>query len=263
MSGAAPPPIEAARSPREDRYARVVDAVIPALDEEAAIGAVLDAIPRPAVRRVVVADNGSTDRTAEVARAHGALVVTEPRRGYGSACLRAIEALRGEPPEAVLFLDADGSDDPAQATELLEPIAAGRADLVIGSRALGGADPGALTPTQRFGNWLATRLLRLCYGVRYTDLGPFRAIRWDALEALGMRDRDFGWTVEMQVKAARRGLRHEEVPVRYRKRVGRSKISGTVSGSVRAGWKILGTIAWDRVAGGRRGSARPQRGRPP
>lgn len=202
---------------------------------------------------MVVADNGSTDRTAAVARAHGAVVVTEPRRGYGAACLRALAALRAEPPEAVLFLDADGSDDPAQAAALLEPIAAGRADLVIGSRVLGGAEAGALTPAQRFGNRLATRLLRLLYGVRYTDLGPFRAIRWGALESLAMRDRDFGWTVEMQVKAARRGLRHEEVPVRYRKRIGRSKISGTVSGTLRAGWKILGTIARDRVAGGRRG----------
>jgi glycosyltransferase involved in cell wall biosynthesis len=228
-----------------------VDAVIPALNEEASIGAVLDAIPRPAVRRVVVADNGSVDRTADVARAHGALVVAEPRRGYGAACLRAIDALRGEPPHVVLFLDADLSDDPAEAPRLLEPIAAGRADLVIGTRALGGADPGALTATQRFGNWLATRLLRLLYGARYTDLGPFRAIRWDALEALRMRDRDFGWTVEMQVKASRMGLRHEEVSVRYRRRIGKSKISGTVSGSVRAGIKILGTIARDRLWGGR------------
>ena len=190
----------------------VVDAVIPALDEEESIGAVLDALPRPPVRRVVVADNGSTDRTADVARAHGADVVREPRRGYGAACLRALEALRPDPPDIVLFLDADASDDPAEASRLLEPIEAGRADLVIGSRALGAQEPGALAPAQRIGNWTATRLLRLLYGVRCTDLGPFRAIRWPALAALGMADRDFGWTVEMQVKAARHGLLYEEVP---------------------------------------------------
>jgi glycosyltransferase involved in cell wall biosynthesis len=252
VSAAAPPPAGAGRFRGEGPGALRVDAVIPALDEEASIGAVLDAIPRPPVRRVVVADNGSTDRTAEIARARGALVVSEPRRGYGAACLRALASLRAEPPDAVLFLDADLSADPTEATALLEPIAAGRADLVIGSRALGRAERGALTPAQRFGNWLATRLLLLLYGARYTDLGPFRAIRWEALEALGMRDRDFGWTVEMQVKAARLKLRHEEVPVRYRKRVGKSKISGTVSGTVRAGIKILGTIARDRLLHGRR-----------
>jgi glycosyltransferase involved in cell wall biosynthesis len=236
-------------APPEGEEGLVVDAVLPALNEEASIGAVLSAIPRPPVRRVVVADNGSTDRTADVARAHGAVVVAEPRRGYGSACLRGLAALRPDPPHAVLFLDADWSDDPSEAPRLLEPIAAGRADLVIGSRVLGGAERGALTAAQRFGNWLATRLLRLLYGARYTDLGPFRAIRWDALEALRMRDPDFGWTVEMQGKAARLKLRCEEVPVRYRRRIGTSKISGTVGGTVRAGVKILGTIARDRLRG--------------
>ena len=220
----------------------IVDAVIPALDEEVSLGAVLDAIPSPLVRRVIVADNGSRDGTARVARARGAHVVLEPRRGYGAACLRALEALQSDPPEVVLFLDADGSDDPSEAPELLRPILEGRADLVIGSRVLGRAERGALTPHARFGNWLATRLLRALYGARYTDLGPFRAIRYGALQSLGMKDRDFGWTVEMQVRAARRGLRHMEVPVRYRRRVGRSKISGTVGGSVRAGVKILATV---------------------
>lgn len=223
----------------------VVDAVIPALDEEASIGGVLDAIPSGLVRRVVVCDNGSRDRTAEAARARGALVVRENRRGYGSACLRALAVLRDDPPHAVLFLDADGSDDPREATALVEPLTDGRADLVIGSRTVGRRDPGALTPQARFGNWLATRLLRLLYRVRWTDLGPFRAVRWEALERLGMRDPDFGWTVEMQVKAARAGLRGVEVPVRYRRRIGRSKISGTLSGAFRAGVKILGTIAAD------------------
>ena len=220
----------------------IVDAVIPALDEADSLGAVLDALPSPPVRRVVVADNGSTDGTARVAREHGATVVLEPRRGYGAACLKALDALAADPPDVVLFLDADLSDDPAQAGLVLAPILEGPFDLVVGSRVLGQREPGALSPHARFGNWLATRLLAVLYGARYTDLGPFRAIRYDALMALGMKDRDFGWTVEMQVRAARRGLRHTEVPVRYRRRVGRSKISGTVGGSVRAGVKILATV---------------------
>ena len=222
--------------------ALTVDAVIPALDEADSLGAVLDALPSPPVRRVVVADNGSTDGTARVAREHGATVVLEPRRGYGAACLKALDALAADPPDVVLFLDADLSDDPAQAGAVLLPILEGRSDLVVGSRVLGKREPGALSPHARFGNWLATRLLAALYGARYTDLGPFRAIRYDALMALEMKDKDFGWTVEMQVKAARRGLRHTEVPVRYRRRVGRSKISGTVGGSVRAGIKILATV---------------------
>ncbi len=218
------------------------DAVIPALNEAESLGLVLDALPRPPIRRVVVADNGSTDATARVAREHGAIVVFEPHRGYGAACLEALHALKADPPDVVLFLDADGSDDPAEAPAVLAPILEGRADLVVGSRVLGLREPGALSPHARFGNWLATRLIAAFYGARYTDLGPFRAIRYDALVGLEMKDRDFGWTVEMQVKAARRGLRHIEVPVRYRRRVGRSKISGTVGGSVRAGVKILGTV---------------------
>ncbi len=209
-----------------------VDAVIPAWNEADAIALVLDAIPRPLVRRIVVCDNGSTDGTAEIARAHGATVVREPRRGYGAACLRGLAALEADPPDVVLFLDADLSDDPGEAGQILEPILAGRADLVIGSRTLGAREPGALTPQARFGNWLATRLLLALYGARFTDLGPFRAIRFRSLLDLGMRDRDFGWTVEMQIKAARAGLRTAEVPARYRRRIGRSKISGTVSGSV-------------------------------
>jgi len=227
-----------------------IDAVIPAWNEAASIGTVLARLPSPPVRRVVVADNGSTDETAAIARAHGAVVVFEPRRGYGAACLRALEALRADPPEVVLFLDADGSDDPTEAAQILDPILRDHADLVIGSRVRGRREPGALAPHARFGNWLATRLLQWLYGARYTDLGPFRAIRYEALQALGMKDRDFGWTVEMQIKAARRGVRHTEVPVRYRKRVGRSKISGTILGSARAGMKILGTIAADRLGGG-------------
>jgi len=223
--------------------------VIPALDEERAIGRVLAELPREHVREVVVVDNGSTDRTAEVARAAGATVVHEPRRGYGAACLAGLARLRDRPPEIVAFLDADGSDDPAQLPELLEPILAGRADLVIGSRALGERERGALTPVQAAGNRLAVLLLRWLFGARFTDLGPFRAVRWGALEALRMRDHDYGWTVEMQARAARARLRTAEVPVRYRRRVGRSKISGTLRGAAGAGWKILFTIARVRLGG--------------
>ena len=239
-----------------------VDAVIPAWNEAEAIALVLDALPRPLVRRIVVCDNGSTDGTAEIARAHGAIVVREPRRGYGAACLRGLAALEADPPDIVLFLDADLSDDPAEAVQILEPILAGRADFVIGSRTLGSREPGALTPQARFGNWLATRLLLALYGARFTDLGPFRAIRFRSLLDLDMRDLDFGWTVEMQIKAARAGLRTAEVPARYRRRIGRSKISGTVSGSVRAAIKILGTIAVDFARQGppRRSRATGRRG---
>lgn len=217
-----------------------VDVIIPALDEEAALPAVLVAIPRPPVRRVVVADNGSTDGTARVARAAGAEVVVEPRRGYGSACLAALAHLAPDPPDVVVFLDGDGSDPPEALPALVAPIADGRADLVIGSRVRGPRERGSLTGPQRAGNALACALLRLRYGVRYTDLGPFRAIAWPALARLDMRDPDYGWTIEMQIRAARAGLRHLEVPVPHRRRrAGRSKVSGTVTGSVRAGAKIL------------------------
>ena len=227
-----------------------VDVVIPVLNEESAIGLVLAELADPRIRTVWVVDNGSTDRTAEVARVAGARVVSEPRRGYGSACLAGLAACRLSPPDVVLFLDGDHSDFPAEAGLLLDRIEAG-VDLVIGSRNLGGAEAGSLMPVARFGNWLSTRLIRRLYGVSFTDLGPFRAIRWSALEKIGMVDRDFGWTVEMQVRAARLGLRCEEVSVRYRARIGTSKVSGTVRGSYRAGKKILWVIARDRVLAGR------------
>ena len=213
--------------------------IIPALNEEAAIPLVLAAIP-PWVDEVVVVDNGSTDATPAVARELGARVVREPQRGYGAACLAGIEALQH--PDLVVFLDGDFSDHPEEMDRLVDPLAAHRADLVIGSRVLGHRQPGALTPQARFGNWLACLLIRLFWQVTYTDLGPFRAVRFSALGGLNMEDRNYGWTVEMQIKAAAQGLRVLEVPVSYRRRVGQSKISGTIRGIVGAGTKILATI---------------------
>jgi glycosyltransferase involved in cell wall biosynthesis len=219
---------------------RRIAVVIPALDEEEAIGLVLSEIP-PGVAEVVVVDNGSHDRTAEVARAAGARVVSEPRRGYGQACLAGIAAAEGA--DVFVFLDGDHSDHPRQLPDVLAPILAGEADLVIGSRALGRRGKGSHPLHAVLGTRLSVALMNRLIGTRATDLGPFRAVTAEALGRLGMRDRNFGWTVEMQVKAARRGLRVREVPVDYRPRVGRSKVSGTLLGSVRAGAKILGTIA--------------------
>lgn len=221
-----------------------VAVVIPALNEAASIGQVLADLPRPPVTQVVVVDNGSTDSTAEVARKGGAMVLYESRRGYGQACLAGIAWLSAPErrPDILVFIDGDYSDHPGELTRVIEPIVAGRADMVIGSRVLGNAEPGALLPQARFGNWLATRLIRLFWGVSYSDLGPFRAIAFPALQQLQMVDTNYGWTVEMQVKAAKRGLMSVEVPVSYRKRIGRSKVTGTISGTVGAGTKILWTI---------------------
>ncbi len=217
--------------------------IIPALNEEASIGPVLDEIPSGRFCSVIVADNGSTDHTRREAAARGAQVTEEPRRGYGSACLSAMRALP-EDAEVVVFMDGDGSDDPADLERLLRPIRDGQADFVVGSRVLAGSAPNALRSHQRFGNWLATRLLWLLLGHRYTDLGPFRAIRTHCLRQLRMRDRGHGWTVEMQIRALRAGLRIAEVPVTHRPRLaGRSKVSGSVSGSLLAGCKILWTVA--------------------
>jgi hypothetical protein len=242
-----------------------IAAVIPVRDEEAGLPLVLEALPRGCLEEIVVVDNGSTDGSAAAARRAGATLLRVPRPGYGRACRAAIEYLRVKRPDAVVFLDGDFSDDPADLPRLLGPIERGGCDLVIGSRTLGRRQPGALLPHARAGNWLATRLLRLLYGARFSDLGPFRVIRFDALLELGMRDEGCGWTVEMQARAALRGLRIAEVPVAYRRRVGRSKISGTLSGTIRAGAAILWTIARLRVrqgrtvrrraAGGGRGSA--------
>jgi glycosyltransferase involved in cell wall biosynthesis len=214
--------------------------VIPALNEERSLPLVLAAVPKGLVHEIVVVDNGSTDGTARVAAEAGARVVLEARRGYGRACLTGIAAIART--DVVAFLDADFSDRPEELPLVLAPLLEGRADLVIGSRTLGRRERGALLPHARLGNVLATFLLRLLFGIRFTDLGPFRAIRADALRDLEMADQDFGWTVEMQAKAAKARLRCVEVPVSYRRRVGRSKISGTMAGTLGASRKILGTI---------------------
>lgn len=218
-----------------------VDVVIPALNEEASISTVVRSIPRHLVRTVVVADNGSTDGTADAAREAGAAVVREPRRGYGSACLAALAAL-GPDCDVVAFLDGDGSDAPECLAILLDPILRGEADFVVGSRVLGECEPGALTPQQRIGNAIASNWLRVRFRLPATDLGPFRAIRKDCLDRLAMTERTYGWTVEMQIKAAWVGIATMEVPVSYRRRIGVSKISGTVRGTVLAGLTILRII---------------------
>jgi glycosyltransferase involved in cell wall biosynthesis len=218
-----------------------VAVVIPALDEEDAIGRVVASIDRSLVQQIVVGDNGSSDRTAAIAAAAGAEVVSVPERGYGAACADALRRLRADI-DTVVFMDADGSDASDEMGSLLAPIADGTADLVIGSRALGRVDRGAMTPQQRFGNWLATALIRILFRRRFTDLGPYRAIRRDLLDRIAMRDRRYGWTVEMQVRAIQLDARVVEVPASYRRRVGHSKISGTARGVILAGWWILYTI---------------------
>lgn len=226
--------------------AAIIDVIIPAYNEERSIGKVLQDIPAELVREVIVCNNASTDNTKEVALAQGATVLDQPLKGYGNACLKGIEYLKSKPeldqPEIVVFLDGDYSDHPEEMISLVQPIIEQDMDMVIGSRALGNMDRGAMMPQQIFGNWLATNLIKLFYNYHFTDLGPFRAIKWERLLEIDMQDKTFGWTVEMQVKAAKHQLQCTEIPVSYRKRIGVSKVSGTLKGTILAGHKILWTI---------------------
>jgi len=223
----------------------IIDVIIPAYNEEESIGKVVVDIPKELVRDILVCNNASTDNTKSVATAAGAIVLDQPLKGYGNACLKGIEYLKTRPvnekPDIVVFLDGDYSDHPEEMTLLVNALLEGN-DMVIGSRALGDMEPGAMMPQQVFGNWLATNLIRLFYNYQFTDLGPFRAIRYDKLMEIDMQDRDFGWTVEMQVKAAKHKLKCIEIPVTYRCRIGVSKVSGTIKGTILAGHKILWTI---------------------
>lgn len=218
--------------------------IIPALNEERSIGRVIGDIPRDLVTEIVVVDNGSTDSTARVASGCGATVLSEGRRGYGQACLAGMNYIKNSSylPDIIVFLDGDYSDYPQEIKTLLSPITEDGYDLVIGSRTIGKRQKRALLPQALVGNYVATRLIKLFYGESFTDLGPFRAIRYDKLLSLDMKDKTFGWTVEMQVKAAKKGLRCTEVPVSYRKRIGTSKVTGTITGSFMAGVKIIWTI---------------------
>ena len=230
-----------------ERPPRVV-VVIPAFNEAAAIGRVIGDLPKGLVHTVIVVDNGSSDETADVARAAGAVVVSETLRGYGRACLAGIAHARTLDPDVLVFLDGDYSDHPDELARLLAPLERREADFVMGSRLRGKRERGALPPQAVVGGWLAGHLLHMLWGIRWTDLGPFRAIRFEALERLGMTDQTFGWTVEMQIKAVRDGLRCAEVPVSYRRRIGTSKITGTVTGTLKASAKILWTILWYGMA---------------
>lgn len=221
-----------------------IHVIIPAYNEENSIAKVIHDIPAGLVQEVIVVNNNSNDATDINARSAGATVLHEERRGYGYACLKGIEYIKQlQPaPDIIVFIDADYSDHPEEMGSLVNPIINDGMDMVIGSRALGKRENRSMTIPQVFGNWLATRLLKIIYDVRYTDLGPFRAIRFDKLLEINMQDTTYGWTVEMQLKAAKLKMNIIEVPVSYRKRIGFSKISGTIKGSVMAGYKIITTI---------------------
>lgn len=223
--------------------------IIPAINEEQSIGKVIDDIPRENVREIMVVDNGSSDNTITAAENAGATVLIENNRGYGNACLKGMEHVYKSNPsddDIIVFLDGDYSDYPGEMTKITEPIIKEDYDMVLGSRILGMkeglTEEGALLPQALFGNWLSTRLIKLIWNYSFTDLGPFRAVKISSLEKMKMADRNYGWTVEMQIKAAKLKMKCREVPVSYRKRIGESKVTGTVSGSVKAGVKILWVI---------------------
>ncbi|MFY0688760.1 MAG: glycosyltransferase family 2 protein [Cyclobacteriaceae bacterium] len=218
--------------------------IIPAFNEQNAVGLVIDEIPKDLVSEIIVIDNGSTDDTFRIAQQAGATALKEPRKGYGQACLKGMQHIASSPnlPDIVVFIDGDHSDYPNEMPKLTGPINSGDVDMVIGSRSLGIKEKGSMTPQQIFGNWLATFLIKRLYGVKYTDLGPFRAIRYSSLVGLGMSDTNYGWTVEMQLKAAKQNLRVLDIAVNYRRRIGVSKVSGTLKGTIMAGYKIIFTI---------------------
>ncbi|MBK8623534.1 MAG: glycosyltransferase family 2 protein [Saprospiraceae bacterium] len=222
----------------------IIDVIIPVYNEADSIAYVIRDIPKDRVRHIIVCNNNSSDDTPDIARRSGAVVVDAPARGYGNACLKGMAYIAGQniKPDIVVFLDGDYSDYPGQLPEVVAPIIHENFDMVIGSRALGKMEQGAMMPQQIFGNWLATRLIKIFFGYTFTDLGPFRAIRYDRLLELQMADKTYGWTVEMQVKAAKKGFRCKEVAVHYKKRIGESKVSGTIKGTILAGYKILWTI---------------------
>jgi glycosyltransferase involved in cell wall biosynthesis len=222
----------------------IVDVIIPAFNEEESIGRVIGHLPAELTRKIIVANNGSTDNTKKVALESGATVVDQTQKGYGNACLKAMEYINNLPthPDILVFIDGDFSDYPEQLSHVILPITNDDYDMVIGSRVLGKREKGALLPQQRLGNAIACSLIKLFYGYSFTDLGPFRAIRYQKLLQLDMQDRNFGWTVEMQIKAAKQRLKCTEVAVDYRKRIGQSKVSGTFTGSIKAGYKILWTL---------------------
>nr|WP_287939816.1 glycosyltransferase family 2 protein [Algoriphagus sp.] len=224
-------------------YPPIIDVIIPAYNEEKSIPKVIAEIPK-FVRYIVVANNNSTDQTQRAAEEAGAKVVFESQKGYGKACLTAMDWIKKQEiqPDIVVFLDGDYSDYPEEMKDLVQPILDGKADMVIGSRALGQRESGSMTLPQVFGNWLATTMMKYIQGAKFSDLGPFRAILWKKLLDLNMIDQNFGWTIEMQIKAHKAGLRYTEVPVNYRKRIGVSKVSGTVKGVIGAGYKIIFTI---------------------
>lgn len=216
-----------------------IKVIIPAFNEAEAIAKVIAEIPKDLVSEIIVVNNNSRDETSNVAKDSGATVLNEPRQGYGYACLAGLAYIKNNPCDIVVFLDADYSDFPEEMYEVVAPIVNDDYDFVIGSRALGNKELGSMTPQQIFGNWLATRLIKLFFGTVYTDLGPFRAIKYQKLMQMNMVDTTYGWTVEMQLKAAKQNLKLIEVPVNYRNRIGHSKVSGTLKGTVMAGYKIL------------------------
>jgi|TARA_B110000503_G_scaffold142793_1_gene240960 glycosyltransferase involved in cell wall biosynthesis len=218
--------------------------IIPAFNERNAVGLVIKEIPKNCITEIIVVDNGSSDDTFSIAQKAGATALKESKKGYGRACLAGMDYLAKseETPDIVVFLDGDYSDYPEEIEQLIKPIMSGNADFVLGSRALGTKESGSMMPQQIFGNWLATTLMRWLYDIKFTDLGPFRAIRYDTLLTLNMQDKTYGWTIEMQIKAAKNKARILEIPVNYRKRIGISKVSGTLKGTLLAGYKIISTI---------------------